>query len=93
MAFGQIYEKIRTTGNILDSMMQKMRQVDDVSVTVASITQEQSAAAEEIESTSFKVTALARNVTKNSREMADDSQELSRAAEELKKKTVWFKVK
>lgn len=93
MAFGQIYEKIRTTGNILDSMMQKMRQVDDVSVTVASITQEQSAAAEEIESTSYKVTALARNVTKNSREMAEDSQELFRAAEELKKKTVWFKVK
>lgn len=90
--FNRIYESINSTNIIVDSMIDKIRQVDDVASSVAAITQEQSASAEEIEATSFEITNHAHTVTDNSKKVAADSEELEKTAEELREQISQFKI-
>lgn len=89
--FDRIYESINNTNSIVDSMIGKIRQVDDVATSVAAITEEQSASAEEIEATSAEITNLARVVSDNSSSVKSDAEKLAEDARELKNEISMFR--
>lgn len=82
--FNNIYESIEQTNKIVHSMIEKIRNVNDVSTNMAAITEEQSASAEEIEATAVSIQQLADTVSKNSADVRNDSRELAATADELK---------
>lgn len=90
--FNLIYNSISSTNEVMDSMIEKIRQVDDVATSVAAITEEQSAGAEEIEATSVEITKLAGVVSENSKNVESDAEELTGVAEELKNNISQFKI-
>lgn len=90
--FNHIYEGINHTNTIMESMIVKIKEVDDVATSVAAITEEQSASAEEIEATTAEMTNLAAVVADNSKNVASDAKELTDASVELKGQMEKFKI-
>lgn len=90
--FSHIYESINATNRVIDGMIEKLKKVDDVATSVAAITEEQSASAQEIESTSYDITNLAQVVFDNSNTVAEDSKELSDVSKELEDRISQFKI-
>lgn len=82
--FNRIYESIERTNKIVHSMIVKIRDVNDVASSMASITEEQSASAEEIEATATNIQHLADTVSENSAGMKEDAKELESTADTLK---------
>lgn len=90
--FNHIYESINTTNSIMEGMIVKIKEVDDVATSVAAITEEQSASAEEIEATTTQMTSLAAEVADNSKDVASDAQELTEDSVELKRQVEKFRI-
>ena len=90
--FNHIYESINNTNTIMESMIVKIKEVDDVATSVAAITEEQSASAEEIEAATAEMANLAVVVENNSKNVASDAQELTEASVELKSQVEKFKI-
>ena len=90
--FNHIYESINSTNTIMEGMIVKIKEVDDVATSVAAITQQQSASAEEIEATTAEMAELAAVVAGNSKTVASDAQELTEDSSELKGQVSRFKV-
>lgn len=91
--FNHIYESINNTNTIMEGMIVKIKEVDDVAASVAAITEEQSASAQEIEATTAEMTNLAAVVADNSKEVASDAGELTLASEDLKEQVSKFKIR
>lgn len=89
--FEKIYDSINNTNSIVDSMIKKVKQVDDVATSVAAITEEQSASAEEIEATSEEITNLAKVVADNSSSVEGDATEVAEDARQLKEEISMFR--
>lgn len=92
VTFDKIYQSINATNETVQNMIEKVKQVDDVATSVAAITEEQSASAEEIEATSVEITNLAKIVADNSEAVSTESSELAEDARELKKEISIFKI-
>lgn len=90
--FNRIYESIEQTNEIVNGMIQKMHDVNDVASNMAAITEEQSASAQEIEATAVNIQELAQNVSGNSADMQKDSAELAVTADTLKEHTSKFTI-
>lgn len=90
--FDQIYGGINETNETVKNMIDKIKQVDDVAATLAAITEEQSAGAEEIEATTEEMTNLAQVVAENSVGVAQDAKELIEASNELNRQIGQFKI-
>lgn len=82
--FNRIYESIEQTNDIVQGMIGKIRDVNDVASNMAAITEEQSASAEEIEATAVNIQQLADTVSENSADVKEDSKELESTATTLK---------
>lgn len=82
--FNSIFENIESTNSIIQEMIHKIHDVNDVATNMAAITEEQSASAEEIEATAVNIQELANVVTDNSASVKEDSTELAGTAENLK---------
>lgn len=82
--FDHIYESIERTNEIVQGMIQKIHDVNDVATNMAAITEEQSASAEEIEATAVSIQELADTVSENSADVQKDSKELASTADTLK---------
>lgn len=82
--FNKIYESIEKTHDIVNSMIEKIHNVNDVAGNMASITEEQSASAEEIEATAVNIRQLADTVSDNSAGVKEESRELEATADTLK---------
>jgi len=82
--FNSIYESIELTNNIVEDIIEQIKNVNDVSSTMAAITEEQSASAEEIEATAVSIRELADTVSENSASVNDDAKELADTATTLK---------
>ena len=80
-----IYESIEQTNRIVQGMIEKVHEVNDVASNMAAITEEQSASAEEIEATAVSIQELADIVSENSADVQKDSKEMESTAETLKK--------
>lgn len=92
VTFDKIYQSINATNETVQNMIEKVKQVDDVATSVAAITEEQSASAQEIEATSVEITNLAKIVADNSEAVAMDSVELAENAKELKREISIFRI-
>lgn len=90
--FNHIYESINATNTIMESMIVKIKEVDDVASSVAAITEEQSASAQEIEATTAEMNNLASVVADNSKNVASDAQELTDASDDLREQISKFKI-
>lgn len=90
--FNKIYETISETSYIVEDMIENVNRVDDVATSVAAITQEQSAAAEEILATSENLSSHAAKVTEHSFTVEQDASMLSQTAENLNNQMKFFKI-
>ncbi|BBF41881.1 methyl-accepting chemotaxis protein [Lachnospiraceae bacterium KM106-2] len=91
--FDEIYHSINKTNDTINHMIAKVKEVDEVAVSVAAITEEQSASAEEIEATSEQITNLAQTVTDNSEAVENNAHEFMNDSDRLAKQIAIFKVK
>lgn len=74
--FENIYKYVGLSGEEVENIIKSIKNIDEISISVASITEEQSASAEEILATS-------ENVANQSNLLVDKSKELEKSAEEL----------
>lgn len=90
--FDTIYTSVSNTNYLVIEMMDKVKEVDTVATSVAAITQEQSAGAEEILATSEELLEQAKQVTKNSETVGKDALELADTAENLENEMGFFRL-
>ena len=90
--FDKIYDNIGIANELVQSMIQKVEQVDDVATNVAAISQEQAASSEEISATSDTMVEHARSITNNSEAVAEESKKLTQSSNELTEQINIFKI-
>ncbi|MCD7825206.1 MAG: methyl-accepting chemotaxis protein [Clostridiaceae bacterium] len=90
--FDEIFDDIHTTGDLINEMMNKMDQVDDVASNVAAISEEQAASTEEIHATSENMVVQASNIATGSQSVLEDAQQLSEDATTLTEQIAQFKI-
>jgi len=90
--FGNIYITVSETNNIVQDMIENVKNVDQIATTVAAITEEQSAGAEEILATAESLSEHASEITVNSELVGKDADELAQTAERLDKQIRVFKI-
>ena len=81
--FDVIFENIEETGHLVQNMIQKVNQVEDVARNVAAISEEQAASSQEILGSSDMLVEQADRLMENSETVARESEELTNSAEEL----------
>ncbi|WMJ89853.1 methyl-accepting chemotaxis protein [Anaerocolumna sp. MB42-C2] len=90
--FDTIYTAVSETNDLVNTMIEKVKNVDQVASSVAAITEEQSAGAQEILATSEGLLEHAEQVTENSEIVGKDALELAITAENLDKQINIFKL-
>lgn len=90
--FDTIYENIEETNEMIDHMISKVGEVDEVASTVAAISEEQAASSDEILATSENMVVQANSISDNSHKVADDSKVLAETAERLSKQVNTFRI-
>jgi len=90
--FHKIYVTISETSYIVEDMIVNVNRVDDVATSVAAITQEQSAAAEEILATSENLSNHAVQITEHSFTVEQDASVLAQTAENLNNQMKFFNI-
>lgn len=82
--FSDIYDKVDETGVIIQEMLKEMNYVDEVSNSVAAISEEQSAGTQEILATIEQLAEQSTQISDESRVIEDSSVEVRTASEELR---------
>lgn len=82
--FNNIYDNIEEANIGVTSIIKSVKQIEEVAVSVAAITQEQSAGAQEILATSENVYSQAKELTNKSERLQQESETLDGLANELK---------
>lgn len=90
--YDTIFENIVTVGDLVQGMIQKVDQVEDVARDVAAISEEQAASAQEILASSDSLVEQADSLMADSEIVAGGSQELTASAQELEAQIKTFKV-
>lgn len=91
-AFETIYTSVNETNALVDNMIHKIMEVDQVATSVAAITEEQSAGAQEILAASEELLSHAKDITESSVYVGKDALELAVTAESLEKEMKFFKI-
>ena len=81
--FDVIFENIVLVGNLVQQMIRKVNQVEDVARDVAAISEEQAASSQEILASSDVLVEQANNLMVHSEDVAKESEELTNSAQEL----------
>lgn len=90
-AFETIYTSVNETNELVDQMIHKIMEVDQVAASVAAITEEQSAGAEEILAASEELLSHAKDISENSALVGSDALDLAVTAENLEIEMKFFK--
>lgn len=90
--FDTIFNNIDEVNTLVQQMLSKVSQVDEVATNVAAISEEQAASAEEILATSDTMVEQANSITSNSQVVADDAAKLTTSSQELADHVSKFKV-
>ena len=90
--FDVIFENIEVTGKLIQNMIQKVEQVEDVARNVATISEEQAASSQEILASSDILVEQANSLLESSETVAKESEELTASAEELATQMGNFKI-
>lgn len=90
--YDTIFENIVVVGDLVQQMIQKVDQVEDVARNVAAVSEEQAASSQEILGSSDILVEQADNLMTNSEMVAKESEELTASARELETQIRIFKV-
>lgn len=90
--FEHIYNTVNETNDMVQMMIKKVRKVDEVATAMAALTEEQSAASQEILATSENLANNAVKVTESSHSLERDAVNISETAENLNTQVKRFKI-
>ena len=81
--FDQIFQNIQETSHLIEGVVEKINQVDQVATNVAAISEEQAASSDEILSTSESMLQQAKSISKNSEQVEAEAGNLAESADQL----------
>ncbi len=90
--FDVIFNNIDEVNHLVQQMIEKVTEVDNVAISVAAISEEQAASSEEILATSTTMVEQAHSITGNSETVAEGAKEVTESAVELANQVNMFKV-
>lgn len=90
--FEKIFVNIQETSELIDNMVGKINEVDEVAANVATISEEQAASSDEILATSENMLEQAKGIAKNSANVAEESKSLTASSEELADQVKLFRI-
>jgi methyl-accepting chemotaxis protein len=90
--FHSIYQEINKSSDTVGTMMERIKQADEVAATMAAISEEQSASTEEILASIENLTENAATVTTDSKSVSESAEILSKSAASLNEYLAEFKI-
>lgn len=90
--FEKIFVNIRETSEMIEHMVSKINQVDEVATNVAAISEQQAASSDEILATSENMLEQAKGIAENSAHVAEESKSLTASSEELAEQVKLFRI-
>ena len=91
-SFHSIVEELNTAAATLDDMIVRMREVNEIAVNVASISEEQSASTAEVTTTAENLASSAEGIAKTSKDVEDVASSLSESATQISEALEKFKI-
>lgn len=90
--FDQIFQNIQETSHLIEGVVEKINQVDQVATNVAAISEEQAASSDEILATSESMLQQAKSISKNSEQVEEEAGNLAESADQLADKVKQFQI-
>lgn len=90
--FDQIFQNIQETSYLIEGVVEKINQVDQVATNVAAISEEQAASSDEILATSESMLQQAKSISKNSEQVEEEAGNLAESADQLADQVKQFQI-
>ena len=90
--FDQIFQNIQETSHLIEGVVEKINQVDQVATNVAAISEEQAASSDEILATSESMLQQAKSISKNSEQVEEEAGNLAESADQLADQVTQFQI-
>ena len=90
--FDQIFQNIQETSHLIEGVIEKINQVDQVATNVAAISEEQAASSDEILATSESMLQQAKSISKNSEQVEEEAGNLAESADQLADQVKQFQI-
>lgn len=90
--FDQIFQNIQETSHLIEGVVEKINQVDQVATNVAAISEEQAASSDEILATSESMLQQAKSISKNSEQVEAEAGNLAESADQLADQVKRFQI-
>ena len=90
--FDQIFQNTQETSHLIESVVEKINQVDQVATNVAAISEEQAASSDEILATSESMLQQAKSISKNSEQVEAEAGNLAESADQLADQVKQFQI-
>lgn len=90
--FDQIFQNIQETSHLIEGVVEKINQVDQVATSVAAISEEQAASSDEILATSESMLQQAKSISKNSEQVEAEAGNLAESADQLADQVKQFQI-
>ena len=90
--FDQIFQNIQETSHLIEGVVEKINQVDQVATNVAAISEEQAASSDEILATSESMLQQAMSISKNSEQVEAEAGNLAESADQLADQVKQFQI-
>ena len=90
--FDQIFQNIQETSHLIEGVVEKINQVDQVATNVAAISEEQAASSDEILATSESMLQQAKSISKNSEQVEAEARNLAESADQLADQVKQFQI-
>lgn len=90
--FDQIFQNIQETSHLIEGVVEKINQVDQVATNVAAISEEQAASSDEILATSESMLQQAKSISKNSEQVEAEAGNLAESADRLADQVKQFQI-
>ena len=90
--FDQIFQNIQETSHLIEGVVEKINQVDQVATNVAAISEEQAASSDKILATSESMLQQAKSISKNSEQVEAEAGNLAESADQLADQVKQFQI-
>lgn len=90
--FDQIFQNIQETSHLIEGVVEKINQVDQVATNVAAISEEQAASSDEILATSESMLQQAKSISQNSEQVEAEAGNLAESADQLADQVKQFQI-
>ena len=90
--FDQIFQNIQETSHLIEGVVEKINQVDQVATNISTISEEQEASSHEIHSNSESMLQQAKSISKNSEQVEAEAGNLAESADQLADQVKQFQI-